>query len=79
MIEALTAFLFWWIWKNHGATPLFWIYAFVTSSLMVASCIDLDYYIIPDRFTLGGCLAGFAISMLYPQLHDHAISWPVSN
>ncbi|MES2308235.1 MAG: prepilin peptidase [Verrucomicrobiota bacterium] len=75
MIEALTAFLFWWLWKNHGATPLFWIYAFVTSGLMVASCIDLDYFIIPDRFTLGGCVAGFAVSMLYPQLHDQSTLW----
>jgi leader peptidase (prepilin peptidase)/N-methyltransferase len=75
MVEVLTAFLFWWLWKNHGATPLFWIYAFVTSGLMVASCIDLDYYIIPDRFTLGGCLAGFVVSMLYPQLHDQSTMW----
>lgn len=75
MVEAFTAFLFWWIWKGHAMTPLFAIYIFVACGLIVASCIDLDYFIIPDRFTLGGCVAGFGVSMLYPQLHDQATLW----
>ena len=75
IVEATTAFLFWWIWQQQGATPIFWIYAFITSGLIVASCIDLDYFIIPDRFTLGGCVAGLVISFIYPQLHGESNSW----
>lgn len=75
IVEALTAFLFWWIWNSHAMTPVFWIYIFVACGLIVASCIDLDYFIIPDRFTLGGCVAGFMVSMFYPQLHDQSTLW----
>lgn len=75
MVEATTAFLFWWLWRAEGPTATFWIYAFVASGLIVASCIDLDYFIIPDRFTLGGCLAGFIISFIHPQLHDETKMW----
>ncbi len=75
MVEATTAFLFWWIWRQQGPTPLFWIYTFVSCGLIVASCIDLDYFIIPDRFTLGGCVVGLLISFIYPQLHQESTSW----
>ena len=40
--------------------------------LLTASLIDIDHFLIPDRFTVGGVLAGLAASLLWPPLHRAA-------
>jgi len=44
------------------------IYAVMVSGLVTGCLIDLDHYIIPDRFTLGGCAAGFIACAIHPAL-----------
>jgi leader peptidase (prepilin peptidase)/N-methyltransferase len=74
IVELLTGTFFYALWKTE--TPEFFVvYAIMLSGLLVASCIDIDYFIIPDRFTLGGCLAGFIASALVPELHQKSGAW----
>lgn len=40
--------------------------------VLCATFIDHDHMIIPDVFTIGGAVAGVAISVLLPALHDRA-------
>ncbi len=44
------------------------IYAVMVSGLAAACLIDLDHYIIPDRFSIGGCAAGFVACAIHPSL-----------
>ena len=70
LVEVGMAFLFLAIWLKYGeADPIgAVIYAFMVSGLTAACLIDLDHYIIPDRFTLGGCVAGFIACAIHPAL-----------
>ena len=45
------------------------IYSVFSGSLIIITFIDMKYFIIPDRFTWGGVIAGIAASMSYPQIH----------
>ncbi len=42
------------------------------SVLICATFIDLDHFIIPDAFTIGGALGGLLLSMLVPALHSQS-------
>jgi leader peptidase (prepilin peptidase)/N-methyltransferase len=80
IVEAGMAFLFLAIWLKFGETdPIAAvIYAIMTSGLAAACLIDLDHYIIPDRFSLGGCVAGFIVKLLAALcafLGTTSISW----
>jgi leader peptidase (prepilin peptidase) / N-methyltransferase len=70
LVELGMAFLYLAIWLKYGATdPVAGvIYAIMVSGLTIACLIDLDHYIIPDRFTLGGCAAGFVACAIHPSL-----------
>ena len=48
------------------------IYACFLYGLLVASQIDIDHFLIPDRFTVGGALLGLAASLAWPPLHGQA-------
>jgi leader peptidase (prepilin peptidase)/N-methyltransferase len=58
------------IWLRYGSTDpvAAVIYAIMISGLTCACLIDLDHYIIPDRFSLGGCVAGFVACAIHPSL-----------
>jgi len=67
MVEAGMGFLFFALWLKYPPLEAV-IYAIMISGLTVACLIDLDHYIIPDRFTLGGCIAGFIACSIDPAL-----------
>jgi leader peptidase (prepilin peptidase)/N-methyltransferase len=67
MVEFGTAILFLGLWLRFAPEEAV-IYAIMSAGLIVACLIDLDHYIIPDRFTLGGCLAGFIACAIDPAL-----------
>ena len=70
LVELGTALIFMAIWMKYGPTDpvAAVIYAIMVSGLICACLIDLDHYIIPDRFSLGGCVAGFVACAIHPSL-----------
>ena len=44
-----------------------WIF---TAFLIVATFVDLEFFIIPDSVSIGGLLAGLVCSLLFPPLHQ---------
>jgi len=56
----------------HYPAPIAAIYAFFLYGLLVASLIDIDHFLIPDRFTVGGAVIGLAASLIWPPLHGTA-------
>lgn len=86
LVELLTAALFllsWAAWccpEQLYLTPIHYfpivgIQWVILSSLIVAALIDLDTFILPDRFTLGGMVFGLFTSALLPELHGTPIWW----
>ncbi len=78
-VEALTAglFLACWLLKadpdphvfHPGVAICGWV---LTSALVAATFIDLDHFIIPDRFTIGLAFVGVALSIWVPALHGQS-------
>jgi len=83
LIETLTGLLFLLAWLKYYPTPgprllgldpvtsaaLVPIYWLMISGLILGTFVDFEHLIIPDRVTLGGILAGLALSGLVPELH----------
>ena len=67
MVELGTAFLFMALWLHYAPLEAA-IYSVMVSGIIIACLIDLDHYIIPDRFSLGGCVAGFIACSIDPSL-----------
>ncbi|MCX6934638.1 MAG: prepilin peptidase [Verrucomicrobia bacterium] len=67
IVEAGTAVIFTALWFFYPP-QLFGVYLLLTAGLMIASCIDLDYLMIPDALTVGGVVAGICASYLVPEL-----------
>lgn len=70
-VELLTAILFLasWLKFRDTSVPLAAIYWIVLAGFIAATFIDIEHYIIPNEITVGGAVAGLAISALYPALH----------
>jgi len=86
LVEIGMAFLFMAIWMKYGESDpvAAVIYAIMVSGLTCACLIDLDHYIIPDRFSLGGCVAGFVACSIHPSLMGqttvlHGFSWSLAS
>jgi leader peptidase (prepilin peptidase)/N-methyltransferase len=86
LVEAGMALLFLAIWLKFGATDIAdaIVYAIFVSGLAAACLIDLDHYIIPDRFSLGGCVAGFIACAIHPSLMGqktafYGFSWSLAS
>jgi leader peptidase (prepilin peptidase) / N-methyltransferase len=77
IVELLTGAAFLSCWLKFGdashplqSMPIAFVYAVFIAGLIVATFIDFEHFIIPDEITLGGMVAGFAVSFLLPSLHD---------
>ena len=58
----MTAFLFLLFFNKYGLTYEFLVNMLFVSLIIAISFIDLEFQIIPDVLSLGGLLAGFALS-----------------
>lgn len=66
-VELITAVLFFSIWQRfppQEAIP-YWIFV---SFLIIGTFIDFEHFIIPDRVTIGGTIAGVTSSVIVPAL-----------
>jgi leader peptidase (prepilin peptidase)/N-methyltransferase len=50
-------------------------YSVLAAGLLLASLVDVDHRIIPDRCSLGGIAAGLIFSMMVPSLMRETSSW----
>ena len=68
-VELLTALLFLAIWHGFSwpTAVAYWIFV---SFLIVGTFVDFEHFIIPDRVTIGGIIAGFVASLAIPELMD---------
>ena len=70
LVELLTGVTFLGCWLGFGSqsVALALTYAFFLASLIAATFIDFEHFIIPDEITIGGMLAGLVCSLLLPSL-----------
>ena len=66
-VEFVTALLFLAIWERFPwqVAIAYWIFV---SFLIIGTFIDLEHFIIPDRVTIGGTIAGIVCSIVVPAL-----------
>ncbi len=76
LVELLTSVLFLAVWNKYGfyaekphyeLVPIFWL---VISGLILGTFVDFEHMILPDRVTIGGMIAGVALSLLVPSLQN---------
>lgn len=72
IVELLTGALFTALWLRHGWTIQTPAYLLFTAALIVATFIDFDHLILPDRITLGGMVAGPLLALAFPALQQQA-------
>ncbi len=68
-VELVTALLFVAIWHSFPwqIAIAYWIFV---SLLIVGTFIDFEHFIIPDRVTIGGTIAGVVCSVIVPALME---------
>src|SRR5437870_7660073 len=68
-VELLTALLFLAIWQSFPwqVAIAYWVFV---SLLIVGTFIDFEHFIIPDRVTIGGIIAGILASLAVPALME---------
>ncbi len=71
LVEFLTGVLFLLAWIGHPLPVALCLWVFF-SLLIPAVFIDLDHFIIPDRFSVGGMFLGIFLSAMVPELHGFA-------
>jgi len=74
VIEALTGVLFALIYYRQGlqvgtGVGQLALMMLVTSLLIVASAVDVEYFIIPDEVSVFGIMGGLLAGILLPELH----------
>ncbi|MBU1693818.1 MAG: prepilin peptidase, partial [Verrucomicrobia bacterium] len=64
LAELLTATLFLLVWLEYGVDARTPVYLLVMAGLILGTFVDLEHLIIPDRVSIGGIVAGLALSPL---------------
>jgi leader peptidase (prepilin peptidase)/N-methyltransferase len=67
LLEAATALLFIASVARFGPGPQGWIGAFFCWLLLALAAIDVEHFLLPDRITLAGVLAGLALQPWLPE------------
>ena len=68
IVEFLTGVVYILIFLIYGRSLQTFIYAILSSALIIISFIDLDEQIIPDEISLPGIVLGFLISFFVPYI-----------
>ena len=68
IVEFLTGVVYILIFLIYGRSLQTFIYAILSSALIIISFIDLDEQIIPDEISLSGIVLGFLISFFVPYI-----------
>jgi len=76
LVELLTGALFTALWLVHGVSVLTPVYLVFAAALVMATFIDLDHLILPDRVTLGGMILGPVLSFALPALQGQTQRLP---
>jgi len=76
LVEIVTAVLFTLVWWRYGWEPRTLIFMLVVFGLLLATFVDFDHMIIPDRVSLGGMGIGLVLSAAWPALHGELRVWP---
>jgi leader peptidase (prepilin peptidase)/N-methyltransferase len=69
-VELLTALLFILFYNYFGLTAKLFIYLLFVCGLIIATFVDIAHRIIPDEISIGGIVAGFILSIIFPQLQS---------
>jgi len=64
IVELLTALVFLLLFNVHGISFNFFFYVVLSTGLIVATFVDIQYRIIPDEISVGGVIVGFILSAL---------------
>ena len=75
LVEALSGALAVAVLQRFGLTAVGVVYLLFVWVLVAISFIDLEHRIIPAELSMGGLVAGWILSGLFPQLHgaEHAL------
>lgn len=76
LVELLTGTLFAAIWIVHGWSLQTPVYIIFSAALVMATFIDLDHLILPDRVTIGGMILGPILAVAFPVLHGQSARLP---
>jgi leader peptidase (prepilin peptidase)/N-methyltransferase len=68
LVELLTGLAFFLFYRHYGIQPVLWPYLVMVSGFIVAIFVDFEHRIIPDEVSIGGMIAGVALSLFVPQL-----------
>jgi len=52
--------------------PVYWLFM---GGLILGTFVDFDHFILPDRVTIGGMVAGPILSALVPAMHGETVWW----
>lgn len=75
-VELLVAALFLGLWNRYGFDARTLVFMVFSTALVIATFVDFDHMIIPDRISLGGMPAGLLASALVPALHGQSEAIP---
>jgi leader peptidase (prepilin peptidase)/N-methyltransferase len=64
IVELLTALVFLLLFNVYGISFNFFFYVVLSTGLIVATFVDIQYRIIPDEISVGGIIVGFILSAL---------------
>jgi len=62
LVEALTGALFVLLYLRFSLSVAFVVYAALVASFIIVTFVDIEHYIIPNRISFGGIIAGLVLS-----------------